>query len=307
VSEGSPSPPPGIERNYSLARLTTVRTGGPADYFARPETQSDLSALLAWAEKESIPVGVVGSGSNLLVADDGFRGLAMKLGGALTEVERDGTHLLCGGGARLPSVAGKTPTWGLAGLEFGVNIPGTVGGAVRMNANAYGGQLAEVLEWVEVTTAAGTERRGPDAFDFVYRNSNLVPGEIVSRASFALTPSDPEAIKATLASMRERRREAQPPGIKTFGSTFKNPDDPRAEGRTAGLLLEAAGCRGLVHGGARFSEKHANFVENMGEATTADVLALMAEGRRRVKEKFGVELEPEVQVLGDVDVPGWSD
>jgi UDP-N-acetylmuramate dehydrogenase len=306
VSEGSPSPPPGIERNYSLARLTTVRTGGPADYFARPETQADLASLLAWAKKESIPVGVVGSGSNLLVADDGFRGLAMKLGGPLTEVERDRTHLRCGGGARLPSVAGKTPGWGLAGLEFGVNIPGTVGGAVRMNANAYGGQLAEVLEWVEVTTAAGTERRSPDAFDFVYRNSNLGPGEVVSRASFALTESDPDEVRATLASMRGRRREAQPSGIKTFGSTFKNPDDERAEGRSAGQLLEAAGCRGLVHGGARFSEKHANFVENMGEATTADVLALMAEGRRRVKEKFGVELEPEVQVLGDVDVPGWE-
>jgi UDP-N-acetylmuramate dehydrogenase len=297
-------PPLGVERNYPLARLTTVRTGGPADYFARPETQDDLVALLAWAKEVGAPVGVIGSGSNLLVADDGFRGLAMKLGGALTAVERDGTHLLCGGGARLPSAAGKTPTWGLSGLEFGINIPGTVGGAVRMNANAYGGQLAEVLEWVEVSTATGTERRTPDAFDFVYRNSNLAEGEIVSRASFALTPGDPEEIKATLASMRDRRRDAQPSGIKTFGSTFKNPDDTRAEGRSAGQLLEASGCRGLEVGGARFSEKHANFVENMGEATTADVLALMAEGRRLVKEKFGIELEAEVQVLGDVGVPG---
>jgi len=299
--------PSGVERDYPLARLTTVRTGGPADYFARPEDQDDLVALLAWAKEFSVPVGVIGSGSNLLVADDGFRGLAMKLGGALTEVERDGSHLLCGGGARLPSAAGKTPTWGLSGLEFGINIPGTVGGAVRMNANAYGGQLAEVLEWVEVSTAAGTERRTPDAFDFVYRDSNLAEGEIVSRASFALTPGDPEEIRATLASMRGRRRDAQPSGIKTFGSTFKNPDDPRAEGRSAGQLLEAADCQGLAVGGARFSPKHANFVENMGEATTADVLALMAEGRRRVLERFGVELEPEVQVLGDVEVPGWRE
>ncbi|MCW2981040.1 MAG: UDP-N-acetylenolpyruvoylglucosamine reductase [Solirubrobacterales bacterium] len=302
----NPELPAGIEKNFPLARLTTVRTGGPADFFARPETQDHLVELLAWAKEFGTTVGVIGSGSNLLVADDGFRGLAMKLGGALTAVERDGSHLLCGGGARLPSAAGKTPTWGLSGLEFGINIPGTVGGAVRMNANAYGGQLAEVLEWVEVSTATGTERRTPDAFNFVYRNSNLTEGEIVSRASFALTPGDPEEIKATLASMRDRRRDAQPSGIKTFGSTFKNPDDPRAEGRSAGQLLEAAGCRGLEVGGARFSEKHANFVENMGEATTADVLALMAEGRRRVKEKFGVELEPEVQVLGDVAVPGWQ-
>src|SRR6201996_450979 len=298
--------PDGIEQNFPLARLTTVRTGGPADYFARPSSQDQLVELLSWAKEIGVPVGVSGSGSNLLVADDGFRGLAMKLGGALTEVERDGTHLLCGGGARLPSAAGKTPAWGLSGLEFGVNIPGTVGGAVRMNANAYGGELAAVLEWVEVSTAAGTERRSPDAFDFVYRNSNLAEGEVVSRASFALTPGDPEQIRETLASMRGRRREAQPSGIKTFGSTFKNPDDPRAEGRSAGQLLEAAGCRGLVLGGARFSEKHANFVENTGAATTADVLALMAEGRRRVKDEFGIELEPEVQVLGDVEVPGWK-
>ncbi|MBS1679067.1 MAG: UDP-N-acetylmuramate--L-alanine ligase [Actinobacteria bacterium] len=299
-----PEPPPAVERDYPLARLTTVRTGGNADFFARPESQDDLVALLAWAKKNGVEVGLIGSGSNLLVADDGFRGLAMKLGGALTAIERDGNHLRCGGGARLPSAAAKAAGWGLSGLEFGINIPGTAGGAVRMNANAYGGQLAEVLEWVEVSTATGTERRDPATFEFVYRNSNLTEGEVVSRASFALTPGDPDEIKATLASMRGRRREAQPSGIKTFGSTFKNPDDARAAGCSAGQLLEAAGCRGLRHGGARFSEKHANFVENTGEATTADVLALMAAGRHRVKEEFGVELEPEVQVLGDVEVPG---
>jgi UDP-N-acetylenolpyruvoylglucosamine reductase len=300
----SATPPAGVERDYPLARLTTVRTGGPADFFARPSSQESLVELLAWAKTSELPVGVIGSGSNLLVADDGFRGLAMKLGGALTEVERNGTHLLCGGGARLPSVAAKTAGWGLSGLEFGINIPGTAGGAVRMNANAYGGQLAAVLEWVEVSTATGTERREPGALGFVYRNSNLGTGEVVSRASFALTPGDPEEIRATLASMRGRRKEAQPAGIKTFGSTFKNPEDERAEGRSAGQLLEAAGCRGLRRGGARFSEKHANFVENTGEATTADVLAVMVEGQRRVRERFGIELEPEVQVLGDVEVPG---
>ena len=297
--------PGGIERDFDLARLTTVRAGGPAEMFARAGSEERLVELLAYARGVGAEVGVVGSGSNLLVADDGFRGLVLKLDGDLARIERDGERLLCGAAVRLPSAAAKSAGWGLAGLEFGVNIPGTAGGAVRMNANAYGGQLGEVLEWVEVSTAAGTERRSPEAFDFVYRNSNLAAGEIVSRASFALTPGDPEEIKATLASMRGRRREAQPSGIKTFGSTFKNPDDERAEGRSAGQLLEAAGCRGLRHGGARFSEKHANFVENTGEATTADVLALMAEGRRRVKEEFGVELEPEVQVLGDVEVPGW--
>jgi UDP-N-acetylenolpyruvoylglucosamine reductase len=301
------APPEGVKADHPLARFTTVRTGGAADWFAHPRDLDGLVAAMRWADAEGIDVGVIGSGSNLLVADDGFRGLALKLGGSLATIDRDGDRILCGGGARLPSAAAKTPAWGLAGLEFGINIPGTTGGAVRMNANAYGGQLARVLEWVDVATAAGVERRSPDDLGFGYRRSNLREGEVVARAAFLLTPADPEEVRATLASMRERRREAQPSGIKTFGSTFKNPEDERADGRSAGQLLEAAGCRGLRHGGARFSEKHANFVENDRDATTADVLELMAEGRRRVHERFGVELEPEVQVLGEVRWPdGWA-
>ncbi len=302
------STPEGLERDYPLARLTTVRTGGPADWFARPRDEGQLLVLLAWAKEEGIELGVIGSGSNLLVADDGFRGLALKLDGELASIERDGNRLLCGGGARLPSAAAKAAGWGLSGLEFGINIPGTAGGAVRMNANAYGGRLAEVLEWVDVCTPSGVERREPEALGFAYRSSNLDPGEVVARAGFRLEHADPDDVRATLAGMRERRREAQPSGIKTFGSTFKNPEDERAGGRTAGQLLEAAGCRGLRVGGARFSKKHANFVENEGEATTADVLELMAEGRRRVHERLdGIVLEPEVQTLGDVRRPeGWE-
>jgi UDP-N-acetylmuramate dehydrogenase len=172
-----------------------------------------------------------------------------------------------------------------------------------MNANAYGGELAAILEWVDVASAGGTDRRGPDQLGFSYRRSNLRPGEIVARASFRLERAASADVKATLAAMRSRRKAAQPSGIKTFGSTFKNPEDPRAQGMTAGQLLDAAGCRGLRIGGAGFSAKHANFVENHGDATTADVIALMAEGRRRVKERFGVELEPEVQALGPVELP----
>jgi UDP-N-acetylmuramate dehydrogenase len=299
--------PNGVERDYPLARLTTVRTGGPADLFARPASEPELVELLAWAAAHDVPVGVVGSGSNLLVADAGFRGLALKLDGELGAIEREGMRVVCGGGARLPSAAAKAARWGLAGLEFGINIPGTVGGAVRMNANAYGGQLARVLEWVHVCTAAGVNRRKPAELGFAYRRSNLGEGEVVSRASFALGEGEPEAIKGVLAGMREKRREAQPSGIKTFGSTFKNPGDGRAEGRTAGQLLEAAGCGGLRVGGARFAPKHANFVENAQDATTSDVLELMAEGRRRVRERFGVVLEPEVQLLGDAEWPaGWE-
>ena len=299
------APPAGVQRDHPLARLTTVRAGGAADLFARPESEPELLELLRWAADESIAVEVIGSGSNLLVADAGVRGLVLKLAGDLTAMEREGDRVVCGGGMRLPSAAAKVAAWGLGGLEFGINIPGTVGGAVRMNANAYGGQLARVLEWVDVCAAAGVERRTPDELGFAYRRSALRPGEIVSRAAFALEPAEPAAVKAILAEMRAMRREAQPSGIKTFGSTFQNPDprDERAAGRTAGQLLEAAGCQGLAVGGARFSPKHANFVENTGSATTADVLAVMAAGRRRVYERFGIELVPEVQVLGEVVWP----
>jgi UDP-N-acetylenolpyruvoylglucosamine reductase len=302
-----PDLPPGVKRDYPLARLTTIRTGGPAELFARAGTLPALERLLSWAAAEQLEVGVVGSGSNLLVADAGVRGLVVKLDQELSEIELDGTEIHCGGGARLPAVSARAARAGLAGLEFGVNIPGTVGGAVRMNANAYGGELARVLAWVDVVGRSGTERRSPAQLSFAYRRSGLRPGEVVARASFALQAAPSDEVTATLAEMRRRRKAAQPSGIKTFGSTFKNPDDPRAERRTAGQLLEAAGCRGLRIGGASFSAKHANFVENHGEATTAEVVALMAEGRRRVKERFGVELEPEVQALGPVAFPGeWG-
>jgi UDP-N-acetylenolpyruvoylglucosamine reductase len=300
-------PPPTVQRDYPLARLTTIRTGGHAELFARPGSIEELERLLAWASAEDVQVGVVGSGSNLLVADAGVPGLVLKLDEELSKIELDGTRIKCGGGARLPAVSARAAQAGLEGIEFGVNIPGTVGGAVRMNANAYGGELARVLEWVDVTSGSGTERRVPDQLGFGYRRSGLGAGEVVARAAFALRRSEPSAVKATLAEMRARRKAAQPSGIKTFGSTFKNPTDPRAEGRTAGQLLEAAGCRGLRIGGAGFSEKHANFIVNEGQATTAEVIAVMAEGRRRVKERFGVELEPEVQALGPVETPSeWS-
>ncbi len=299
-----PPPPASVRRDFPLARLSTVRTGGSAELFARVGGAPQLLELLAWAHAAQVPVAVVGSGSNLLIADEGVAGLVLKLEGELAAIERVGERgLECGGGARLPAVAAYAARAGLSGIEFGVNIPGTVGGAVRMNANAYGGELARTLEWVEVAGAGGLERRPPPDLGFAYRSSNLRPGEVVACASFTLHPADPDVVKATLAELRARRHEAQPQGIKTFGSTFKNPDDPKAGGRTAGLLLSEAGCNGLTIGGARFAPKHANFIENTGMATTAEVVALMAEGRRRVRERFGVALEPEVQTLGDVRFP----
>ena len=305
ASRDSPTTVPSIvQRDYSLARMSTIRTGGEADWFARVGSNAQLRELLAWARAANLPVAVVGSGSNLLIADDGVRGLVVKLDRKLALIQREGPlRIVCGGGARLPAVATRAAQAGLSGIEFGVNIPGTVGGAVRMNANAYGGELARTLEWVEIVTAQGSERRIPEQLGFSYRRSNLAAGEIVARASLQLAESDVTTVKATLADMRERRHEAQPQGIKTFGSTFVNPDDPRAEGRTAGQLLAEAGCNGLTVGSARLAPKHANFVENTGAATTADVLAVMAEGRARVLERFGVALEPEVQTLGEVRFP----
>jgi UDP-N-acetylenolpyruvoylglucosamine reductase len=301
----APQRPAGVQEGFPLARLSTVRTGGAAEFFARAGEEDQVLALLRWARAGGLPVSVVGSGSNLLIADAGVAGLVLKLDRGLARIERDGQRLVCGGGARLPAVAAQAARVGLSGIEFGVNIPGTVGGAVRMNANAYGGELGRVLEWVRVVTGAGAQQRAPHELGLAYRRSNLGAGEIVTGASFALTPAEPAAVAATLREMRARRHEAQPQGIKTFGSTFKNPDDPRARGRSAGMLLAEAGCAGVAVGGARFAPKHANFIENTGRASTADVLALMAEGRRRVKERFGVELEPEVQALGEVRFP-WQ-
>jgi UDP-N-acetylmuramate dehydrogenase len=296
-------PPASVRRGFPLARLTTVRTGGAAEFFARAGSEAELEELLVWAADSGAPVAVVGSGSNLLVADDGVRGLVLKLDRDLAAIAVDGPSILCGGGARLPAVAASAARAGLAGIEFGVNIPGTVGGAVRMNANAYGGELERVLDWVLIASAAGMQRRGPAQLGLGYRRSSLAEGEIVARARLALLPAEAQKVKATLAELRALRHKAQPQGIKTFGSTFKNPDDPGAEGRSAGLLLAEAGCSGLAIGGARFAPKHANFIENTGTATTADVLAVMAEGRQRVLKRFGVELEPEVQTLGEVRFP----
>jgi UDP-N-acetylenolpyruvoylglucosamine reductase len=304
TSATPPVTPPGTVRaDVPLARLTTVRKGGAADFFAHAGSERELLELLAWVRAAELPLNVVGSGSNLLIADDGVRGLVVKLDRALAEVVVDRPRMVCGAGARFPAVAARAAREGMSGIEFGVNIPGTLGGAVRMNANAYGGELERALEWVDLASAAGVQRRSPQELGFGYRSSNLADGEVVTRVGLLLGEAEPETVKATLAAMRARRHEAQPQGIKTFGSTFKNPQDPRAGGRSAGLLLSEAGCNGLAVGAARFAPKHANFIENTGTASTADVIAVMAAGRGRVLERFGVELEPEVQTLGDVRFP----
>ncbi|MDE3069254.1 MAG: UDP-N-acetylmuramate dehydrogenase [Acidobacteriota bacterium] len=303
---GGPGPaePEGLERGRPLAGNTTVRTGGPAEYFLSVRDGQHVVDALRWARAHELPVTVLGSGSNVLVADDGVGGLVVKPGRSLASIRVDGERMICGAGARLPAIAARAAREGLAGIEFGVNIPGTLGGAVRMNAGAYGGELAHVLVSALTASADGLVRHTPEELGFAYRRSALREGEIVIEGTFALRAGDPAALKARLAELRSARHAAQPQAIQTFGSTFKNPVAvPEGAPTTAGQLLEAAGCGGLQIGHVRFSPKHANFIENRGGASTEEVIALMAEGRRRVLEGFGVSLEPEVQTLGDVRFP----
>jgi UDP-N-acetylmuramate dehydrogenase len=291
----SPEPPPVVQADYPTSRLTTVGTGGPARWFARPTDVSGLADVLAWAEEEGLEVAVIGLGSNLLVADEGYDGVVIRLAGELARIERDGERIVCGGGASLAAIVKRATGWGLAGIEFGCAIPGTAGGAVRMNAGAYGGEMRDVLEEALVIGAGGGRRGGPDELGMRYRRSAVAPGEVVAEVVLALRPDDPERIRQTVLEMQRRRREAQPAKVRTFGSVWKNPDPEH----TAGRLLEECGLKGYAVGGARISPVHANFIENHDGARSADVIALMREARRRAHER-GVELEHEVQMLGPI-------
>jgi UDP-N-acetylmuramate dehydrogenase len=290
--------PDGLEQSFPLSRLTTIGTGGPARWFARPTSMQLLVSALRFAQEEGLPLAVVGLGSNLLVADAGFDGLVVRLDGSLATIELDGEHALCGGGASLAAVVRRATDSGLSGIEFGCAIPGTVGGAVRMNAGAYGGELRDVLIEALVVSADGVRRHGPDELEMTYRHSNVAPGEVVAVALLGLSPAPIERVRATVKAMQARRTAAQPRKARTFGSVFKNPD----EGPGAGQLLEACGLKGHVLGGAQISTVHANFIENLGDATSADVAALIGEGRRRAREQFGVELEHEVELLGPIAI-----
>ena len=285
---------PELERDAPLAPLTSIRVGGPADRLARVGSFRAASAALAWAREEGVPVAVVGRGSNLLVSDAGFRGLALRLVGRLTAISVRGSDLWCGGGASLPRAVQRAAAAGLEGLEWGASIPGTAGGAVAMNAGAHSGELAESLRWAVVCSAEGRRRVEPAVLALGYRSSAIGPGDVVAAVAFGLRPGDGEAIAARLAEFRGHRRRTQPQGVRTFGSVFTNPP-----GDSAGRLLEAAGCKGLRVGGARFSPVHANFIEAAPGTRAAEVLALMAEGRRRVAAAIGTTLEPEVRYLDE--------
>jgi UDP-N-acetylenolpyruvoylglucosamine reductase len=288
-----------VEEGFSLARLTTIGTGGPARFFAPVGDVETLRACLRWAAGEDISVRVVGLGSNLLIADAGYDGLVVRLDGGLAAIEIEPPLVRCGGGASLAAIVHRATAAGLAGIEFGCAIPGTAGGAVRMNAGAYDRELRDVLVEAVVISAAGERRGGPADLALRYRNSNVRQDEVVATAVLRLEPADPATVKATVRALQGRRTEAQPRKARTFGSVFKNPPGEL----TSGQILEACGLKGLAIGGARISPKHANFIENVGGARSEDVVALMAEARRRVRERFGVELEHEVELLGAIALP----
>jgi UDP-N-acetylmuramate dehydrogenase len=288
-----------VRESVPLSKFTTLGTGGPARWFAEPESVEELADLLAAAEHRGIPAAPIGLGSNLLVADEGFEGLALRLRGALSVALVGDGKLVAGGGAPLAVCLHRARAAGLGGIEFACAIPGTVGGAVWMNAGAYGGDIASVLTRAHVVDARGARWLTPAELGLTYRRSDLNRGQIVAGAEFRLEPRPEEEIRATVAEMQEKRKTAQPTNKRTFGSVFKNPDHEL----TAGRMLEACGLRGHRIGGAEISPKHANFIENAGGARSADAVALIAEARRRALEQFGVRLEPEVQLLGELEVP----
>jgi UDP-N-acetylmuramate dehydrogenase len=290
--------PPRVEADAPLARLTTIGTGGPARFLARPASAPELAEVLAWADAESLDVAVIGLGSNLLVADAGYDGVAVHLEGALAAIEIDGTSVRCGGGASLAAVVRRVTEAALTGIEFGCAIPGTVGGAVRMNAGAYGSEIRDVLASAEVVSATGMRTGGPVELDLSYRHSNVRGAEVVAQAVLELERGVRDEIRERVKGMQRLRSESQPRKSRTFGSVFKNPD----EGPRAGALIEACELKGHAIGGARISTVHANFIENTGSARSADVAALVSLARRCVRERFGIDLEHEVQLLGPVSL-----
>ena len=288
-----------LQEQVPLSSYTTLGTGGAARWFGLPDTVDELVRMLAWARERDLPVAAVGLGSNLLAADAGFDGVVVKLAGELASARVEGELLMAGGGAPLAVCLHRARAAGLGGLEFVCAIPGTVGGAVKMNAGAYGGDIASALARAKIADAGGAEWRTPAELGLSYRQSSLEPGQVVAAAEVRGSQSPVDEIKATVAEMQSQRKGAQPTNRRTFGSVFKNPEHEL----TAGRMLEACGLRGFRIGGAQISPKHANFIENAGEARSDDAVGLIAEARRRALDQFGVRLEPEVQLLGAIEIP----
>jgi UDP-N-acetylmuramate dehydrogenase len=259
----------------------------------------ELVDALRWARERGLPVHTVGLGSNVLVHDGGVHALVLKLSGELAAVQTDGQVLVAGGGAPNAVSLHRARTAGLGGFEFASAIPGSAGGGVRMNAGAYGREFCDVVVDAVVVDADGPRRLVVSELGLAYRRSDIPPGAVVAEVRFQLEPSTPGAVKAAVAELLAQRKATQPTNKRTFGSVFKNPDG----GTGAGRMIEDCGLKGARAGGALISPRHANFIENGGEATSADCIALMTEARRLVRERFGVELEHEVQFLGPLELP----
>jgi UDP-N-acetylmuramate dehydrogenase len=288
-----------IETAVPLGRFTTLGAGGQARAFARPGSVDEVQEALAWAADQNLPATAIGLGSNLLVADSGVDAVVLKLDGELALAAVEGDLLIAGGGAPNAVCLHRARAAGLGGFEFACAIPGTTGGGVRMNAGAYGSDWAGVLVRALVVDANGARWLTPAELGLSYRHSGLEPGQIVARVEFALQPRDPVEIKAKVADLQALRKAAQPTNKRTFGSVFKNPDHELSAGR----MLEACGLKGQRIGGAQISPRHANFIENAGDARAEDAIALMTEARRRADEQYGVKLEHEVQFLGPLELP----
>jgi UDP-N-acetylenolpyruvoylglucosamine reductase len=288
-----------IEEGVALSRFTTIGTGGPAKAFARPESLAELEEALTWARDRGLAIATVGLGSNLLVADEGFDGLVLKLAGELAAADVDGERLVAGGGAANAVCLHRARAAGLGGFEFACAIPGTVGGGVWMNAGAYGSDWAAILDRALVVNGEGARWLSPDELGLSYRHSGLHHGQVVAGAEFRLEPRPADEIKAKVSELQALRKAAQPTNKRTFGSVFKNPEHELSAGR----MLEACGLKGHRIGGAQISPRHANFIENADGARSDDAVALMAEARRRALEQFGVELEHEVEFLGPLELP----
>ena len=279
-----------------MAKHTSFRIGGPADVLAQPADEAELAALLKRAGEHAVPVTLVGNGSNLLVRDKGIRGLVIKLSNLFNSITVDGNVLTFGSGISLAMASKKAASLSLSGMEFAVGIPGTIGGAVYMNAGAYDGEMAKVVTCVRVMDMQGkiSELQASE-LDFAYRHTALQnSGWIVISVTVALQPGEAESIAAKMADFSQRRNSKQPLELPSAGSMFKRP-----VGYFAGTLIEQTGLKGYTVGGAQVSTKHAGFVVNVGGATAKDVLQLISDVQSKVFAAHGVRLEPEVLVLGE--------
>ena len=283
-----------VEDSYPIGRMTTYRAGGPARWFVEIASCTQLDALAACRPAATDPVCVIGKGSNLLVSDRGFAGLALALGDAFAAVRIEETRVVAGAAAALPVVARKTAAAGLTGFEWAVGVPGSVGGAIRMNAGGHGSDMAAVLESASIVSLADGARRDAPAAELAmdYRATNLSPSDLVRSAKLSLARGVASESERLIGAIVRWRREHQPGG-QNAGSVFTNPP-----GDSAGRLIDEAGCKGLRIGTAEVSPKHANFIQADDGARAIDILALMREVRRRVRENSGIDLHPETQLLG---------